>query len=101
MNSATSAVVAQPATTYHSSLYKTLDLSSGIYNHQRTVKRELFQYQAIPLNGQQILESYELNFTKDGGYLSVALKVKAFTIDLKLLKLPGNAPDIPLAVTCE
>ena len=97
---ATTAVINEPATTFHSFLYKTLDLSSGIYNYQRNIKREVFQYQAIPLDGHQILESYELNLSKEGGNLSVTLKIKAIAINLILAKLPGNATDIPLVVSC-
>jgi len=81
--------------------YTTMDISSGALNKQKTKKADLFQFQSILLDGgKQFLESFEIGCSKEGGNLSVNLKINVMTIDIILTKSTGNSAPISLDATC-
>lgn len=83
-------------------VYKTLDITSGIYNLQKTLQTELFQFQSIPLySDNKFLEGFELECTKEVGGFSIKLKAKILTLRVIIQKLPGNAPSVELSATCD
>jgi hypothetical protein len=82
--------------------YKTLDITSGVYNLQKTIQTELFQFQSIPLyDDNKFLEGFELECNKDVSSFSIKLKVKILTLRVIIQKLPGNAPSVSLVATCD
>lgn len=90
-----------PASITNTSNYKTLDITSGVYNLQKTVKTELFQFQSISLeNDQQFIESYEIECAKEPSGFSIKLKAKILTLDVIITKMTGNAPPVSLVATC-
>lgn len=101
IQTAVSGVYDNTATTRNDTNYTTLDINSGAYNRQKIIKTDLFQFQSLPLyDGQQFLESFELECNKESGNLSISLKIKTMTLDIILTKLRGNAVAVPLAAEC-
>lgn len=91
-----------PATIKNSTVYKTMDITTGLFNFQKTVKAEVFQFQSILLNDvNRFLESFEIECTKDPSGLTIKIKAKVLTLSVLLTKLPGNIEDISLAAACE
>lgn len=92
--------VINSATINYNTVYKTLDIGSGTYNYQKSIKRELFQYRRESLLGNSIIEGFTIECTKDPGGYNIKMKAKIITIDVDLKKVDTNIDSISLQVKC-
>ena len=94
-------VITNTSAIYNDMLYKTMDINSGVMNYQKSRKQELYQFDSLPLyDNQQFLESFSLEFKKDGSSLSIQLKAKIMTVDIIIQKITGDTEPVNLSASC-